>query len=84
MPALRRALLGAAVLALAACASPYTPSADHTFEPIPEFTATGELALINGQPSTEEHNIVAASWRTTTPGPTWPSRSPSASSAHEA
>lgn len=41
-------------LSLAGCASsPYTPSADRTFEDIPEFQVLQGVELSNGQPSTD-------------------------------
>lgn len=44
-------------LGLGACASPYTPSPDRPFEAIPEFTASGSVALVNAQPATDEHRV---------------------------
>jgi hypothetical protein len=50
------AACGAALL-LAACTHRYTPEATRPFEPIPEFTADGAVALINGQASREPYEF---------------------------
>ncbi len=36
---------------------PYTPSPNHRFEPIPEFTSQHSLSIVNAQESTNEINI---------------------------
>lgn len=51
------ALLGLALLALTACASPYTPGPNRPFEPIDEFVMVGEIELENVQPAGEGVNI---------------------------
>lgn len=50
---------------LGACASPYTPNPDRPFEPIPEFTSSASLSIVNAQGDEEEHDIghVLANYR---------------------
>lgn len=56
----RSLVLALAALVLQACATPYTPNPNRPFEPIPEFTSSQTVELVNAQTSTEEHDIGAS------------------------
>lgn len=54
---MKRAIPFLFLLALVGCKSPYTPSPDRPFEPIPEFTSQASLSLANVQADESQHKI---------------------------
>jgi hypothetical protein len=60
MVRVRLLFIVANLIMLGGCAYHYTPSASRRFEPITEFSSHNSVALLNGQPSTQEVRIGSA------------------------